>query len=468
MKTASALLALAFAAALAAPAFAQVKLDKGVTADKKNCDRLTWIDAAGKDRIINIVNNNDKDKQSAGYICDLSYDAGEAQRRECKGQFGHLVMHGAKKNPGWANSLSDTAKAHCEPVLVGANHAIYRATLEITCDKGPVTATVDYFVRSSRSDFVWAVTFDSSKVEGMGGDTRSPYVDFDWEGVAPYGTGGDLSGFGWAAANKQFRTLGDKVTQNSKWDWSKDCIIPHIIEWKTGALGNAELGLVQTQTYKQHDAGGGWWMQAGKTGTKLPENWNLTYQLNAYQGYSSKRATWMMPYGAVGNKQYKTYDNKNAVGFPYQSYAMLCIFDKYSDGGTDAAIAEMTAVQTTCKLTAATGTVAEKGPAGAGRTDTADYTPAGWDPIYATWNTACQNNAADITLTTGESALAKPTFCFLDYTAATAPATITLDGKPAPAGAACISVDTANKRLFVTLTGTVKDKVQISFAGPKN
>jgi hypothetical protein len=470
MKTSAAFAALALGLAVASPAFAQVKLEKGVTADNKKCDRITWLDANGKDRIINIVADNDKEKQSAGYICDLSYDAGEKQRREGKGTFGHLVMHGAKKNPGWANSLSDTAKVRCEPVFEGPNHALYRAVMDINSDKGLISATVDYFVRAGRSDFLWAVTFDTSKVEGMAADTRSPYVEFDWEGVPPGGQGGDLSGMGWAAADKQFRTLGDKVSGNSKWDWTKDCIIPHIIEWKTGALGDAELGLVQTQTYKQHDAGGGWWMQAGKSGTKLPENWNLTYQLNAYQGYSSKRATWMMPYGAVGSKTYKTYDNKNAVGFPYQSYAVFCILDKYSEGGTDAAIAEMTSVQTTCKLEAAVGAVAEKGPAGAGRTDEADYKPAGWDPIYATWNVACKDNAADCSLTTGEggSTLYRPTFVFTHYTAAAAPTTITLDGAPAKAGTALVSLDKAGQRLFVTLTTTVKGKVQIAFTGPKN
>lgn len=224
-------------------------------------------------------------------------------------------------------------------------HALYSATMVIPSsvkskqgnitNTGPVAITIHYFVRAGRNDFVYAVAFDTSKTQGLGADTRTPYVEFDWEGNGNYG--GQISGFGWAAANRQFRTIGAPLSAKSEWDWTRECVIPHVIEWKDEQTGDAEIGLVQTQTYAQHDAGAGWWKQWGNKGKGLPENWNLTYQLNAYQGFTSKKTTWMMPYGAVGAKQYDVLDySRKASGHPCQGYALLCLFDKHSTRGVDA------------------------------------------------------------------------------------------------------------------------------------
>ncbi len=454
-------------------ASAEVTVEKKADVGGSICDKLVWNDATQARRTVAIVAERDREKFAGGYVAYLSYSV-DGKLRECKasagglGGFGQLVMHGAHPR-GWATSKEDAVSIKCVPILEGRHHAIYRAAMDVKTSKGIVPCTVDYMVRSGRNDFLWAVTFDTRGVTGLAADTRSPYSEFDWEGNG--GTGGPLSGFGWAAGNKQFRTLGDTLGAGVKWDWSKDCVIPHVIEWKAKDAGDAEIGMVQTQTYAQHDAGAGWWRQEGKKGAGLPENWNLTYQLNAYQGYTSKRATWMMPYGAVGAAKYDVFDySRKASGKPFQSYALLCVFDKYSDGGVDAAVAEMVTVQTKCKLTAALGSVAQSGPAGAGREDEAPYTPAGWDHVYAAWTVASTANAAQCNLAVADGALPNPTFCFTGYTSPKVPDVLTLnDGALKDGKGYFASVDTDAKRLWVTFNRKFTgDKNAIAFKGSPN
>jgi hypothetical protein len=454
----------------------QVKIEPKVTVNGSVCDKLVWVDAAGKERTVSVVVDKDKEKFAGGYAVDITYYA-DGALRDCKaggggtGGFGHLVMHGG--NPrGWATSKEDAKKIECLPLFEGANHAIYRARMDVLTSGGMVPCTVDYFVRTGRNDFIWAVTFDTSATTKLVADTRSPYIDFDWEGDGKINE--PISGLGWAAGSKQFRTLDEKLTAGTKWDWTKDCNIPHIIEWKTKAMGDAEVGLVQTQTYAQHDAGSAGWNDAvGKSGTGLPAGndvWKLSYQLNCYQGYGTKRATWMMPYGAVGSEKYDIFDgSRKASGKPFQSYSVLCLLDKYSDGGVDALVNEMAIVQEFCKCTATTGTVAAKGPAGAGRTDEAAYAPAGWDQVYAMWTAACADNAIDCNLAIEAGSLTNPTFCFTNYSSPKPPA-ISLNGAELKADKDYFaSVDTAGKRLFVTFGKRFEGaKNAIAFKGLPN
>jgi hypothetical protein len=439
-----------------------IKVEKKTSIGQNNCAKIAWSDAAGRERAAAILLTGETSKNAGGYIVYLSYYAGQTLR-ECKAGtgLGYIVMHGARKQPGWATSIDDSKKVVYSVPFQGPHHVVYRAAMDLATDNGPVLCTVEYFFRTGRSDFLYLVTFDSKGTTGLNADTRSPYVDFDWEGNGT--TGGDLSGFGWAAANKQFRTLGDKLTAQSKWDWTKPCVIPHVIEWKNRNAGDAEIGLVQTQTFNQHDGGDAWWSKAvGTKGTGLPENWNLPYQLNAYQGYSSKRTTWMMPYGAVGAEKYDVFaTGRKASGKPYQGYSLLCVLDRHSEGGVDAAVSEMVTVQTQSKLTATVGTVVEKGPAGVGRTDQATYSPPGWNHVYAMWTVACEGNAAECNLAVTEGSLPNPTFCFTGYTAAKAPKTIALGGKSLAAGSDYYaSLDAAGKRLLVTFNA--------KFEGEKN
>jgi hypothetical protein len=388
-----------------------VEIKQRATVEGSVCDQLTWPDAVGAARTIAVVTQKDKEGHWGGYL----------------------------------------------------PHVSYRAEMTMASSKGPIRATVDYFVRSGRDDFVYAVTFDASKVEGLGADTRSPYIEFDWEGNGRYGDA--LSGFGWASANKQFRTTGETLNAQSPWDWTAECVIPHVIEWKSPQAGDAEIGLIQTQTYAQHNGGSGWWQKQGQSGTGLPENWNCTYQLNAYQGYATKKTTWMMPYGAVGMPAYDVFDySRKASGFPHQSYSLLCVLDRHSYRGVDSAVAEMVCVQTAAKLTATTGTVTTKGIAGAGRTDTVDLAPAGWDHVYAAWTISSSSNAAKCVLDVNKGELRNPTFCLTGYGGSES-VSCTLNGSKLTADKDFFaSLDGPTKRLFVTFGRTLgQGKSALSF-----
>lgn len=459
---------------LCSAAAAEVTVEKKATVNGSVVDKVNWSDSAGQKRTIAVVPEKDKEKFWGGYISYLSYMA-DGKLRECKatggslGGFGHLTMHGA--NPrGWGNSKEDTKNIACDAIFQGPHHAIYRATIEMNTSGGLLIGTVDYFVRDGRSDFIWAVTFDTQATKGLNADSRAPYCEFDWDGA---GYGGQISGFGWAAGGKKFRTTSEPLTTECAWDWSADCTIPHVIEWKSKEAGDAEIGLVQTQNEQQHDAGSaGMNGDIGKTGKGLPAGndvWKLTYQLNCYQGYTTKKTTWMMPYGAVGNPKYQTFTGKTASGKPYQSYALLCVFDKFSQGGADALVSEMETVQNKCKLTATVGTVAEKGPGGAGRTDEVAYAPAGWDQVYGVWTVACAANSADCVLDVADGSITNPTFCFTGYTSPKAPKSLAWNGHDLQDGVDYFaSVDINGKRLFVTIMQKLSAKNQIAFKGEPN
>ncbi len=181
---------------------------------------------------------------------------------------------------------------------------------------------------------------------------------------------------GWGDRYK-FRSLNSPVTMASGWDYSQPNTIPYVIEWANSP--DAEMGLVQTQTYLQHDAGGYWfydrWGTTDANGP-MPEDYNWTYQLNQYELPSttrSKRMAWGSNFGAVGQTSYLAYgDDKNLVGYPYQSYSVFVVLDKHSLGPVAQQVAEIETVQRTA-LSASVGTVVASGPAGIGRSDSVAY-----------------------------------------------------------------------------------------------
>jgi hypothetical protein len=472
---------LAAAALLAPPAWSAVQVEQGVQVAGASCDRISWLDAAGKPRWISLVHGKDQAGLVGGYVNALAYDAAGVTRT-CTasgspiGGFGHVIMHGGRADAVAACSKSHGQDLVTKVLFAGANHALYAITLTIPTtikdkqgqvhDSGPVAIIIHYSICSGRSDFVYAISFDTSKTTDLGADTRTPYSEFDWSGSGGWTV--PISGIGWAAAGKRFRTLDAPLTYDTAWDWTADCAIPHVIEWQDATLGDAEFGMVQTQTEAQHDAGAGWWAaSAGKSGKKLPENWNLPYQLNAYENVTSKKATWMMPYGAVGSAAYDAYGSGHkASGKPWQGYSLLCVYDRWSEHGLDRAVDEMTAVHGGARLTASTGTVVAEGPRGLSGGVTIPYQPAGWNHLYAQWAVACAGNAAAVTLEMPKPGQTNPTFCFSAYGLAKDPV-VTCAGTVLKPDVDCfISVDAPGKRCLVTLNRTVVGTLSLAIHAP--
>jgi hypothetical protein len=95
-------------------------------------------------------------------------------------------------------------------------------------------------------------------------------------------------------------------------------------------------------------------------------------------------------------------------------------------------------------LTANVGTVRTQGIAGVGRTDLQTYNPAGFSPIYGTWEVNALNNQVDLAFLVPGSApttLDTPILVVHNYTGTASPAQILLDG----------SALTANTDYFTSL-----------------
>ena len=70
----------------------------------------------------------------------------------------------------------------------------------------------------------------------------------------------------------------------SGWAYETPNRIPYSMMWTTAP--DAEMGLVQTETWEQHDAGGFWFYSAWGTRDDdgpMPDDWNWPYQLNQYE-----------------------------------------------------------------------------------------------------------------------------------------------------------------------------------------
>jgi hypothetical protein len=327
--------------------------------------------------------------------------------------------------------------------------------------------TVRWFFATGRDHPLWSVTFDTSPAgpNVVSADTRAPYGDMHWDG----GANSEVAGVGWGDRYK-FRSLDSPVKMESGWDYSQPNTVPYVIEWTNNP--DAEMGLVQTQTYLQHDAGGYWfydrWGGVEPNGP-MPEDFNWTYQLNQYElpDSTSKRMAWGSNFGAVGQTSYWAYGgDKTLVGYPYQSYSVFVVLDRHSLNPVADQVAEIETVQK-ASVTASVGSVITAGPAGIGRPDTVTYAPAGYNQIYSTWNVrANAGNQATFNLNVAQGSLTNPIVVIHNYNAAAAPANILVNGAIKNADVDYFaSLDSANHQLWLTLKGSFSGSTAIGVAG---
>jgi len=168
-----------------------------------------------------------------------------------------------------------------------------------------------------------------------------------------------------------------------------------------------------------------------------------------------------MNYGAVGQRSYQVYGNDGtASGYPYQSYATHIVLGRHSDAAVAVQVAEVEAVQQ-ATLSASVGSVVTSGPAGVGRTDTVAYAPAGYNPLYGTWELTAQGGQVDAQLTAA-SALQSPMLVVHGWTSGRAPASVMV-GDHALVGDVqyFASVDAARQTLWLTLPGSYTGATRI-------
>ncbi len=453
-------------AALPASPYDPMAFNEDVSVDGFQSNTFAWDDRSGATRTAALVKNDRVDPKGhhGGYARQFTYMM-DTVKRTVNGAidehpgFGFVVNH-----YGSSGTSSHGVTGTYQALLRGRHHAIHQYKWRMNAG-GAMDVTVQWFFATGRDHPIYAITYDCSPAgrNVINADTRSPYGDMNWDG----GAGSNVAGVGWGDRYR-FRSLGSPITLNNGWDYSQANLVPHVLEYSASV--DAEMGLVQTQTYLQHDAGGYWFYSSwGQTDTNgpMPEDWNWTYQLDQYElpwGSTSKRLAWGANYGAVGQASYMAYgDDKSLVGYPYQSYAVFVVLDRHSLNAVDAQVAEIEQVQKV-SLSATVGSVATSGPAGIGRSDTATYQPVGYNPIYSAWELKADSQsktAFRFSLSSGT--LANPIFLVKGFTASAPPSTIKVNGATKTADQDFYaSLDTANATLWLTLKGSFTGATDVS------
>jgi hypothetical protein len=455
----------AAAAALAEPGCPSLQLVRDAEVDGFRSSRYVWRDSACRPRSAALVNNDVQDPTGlwGGYMRRYTYEV-EGTTRICDGA--------SEQHPGWGYTVnhydgtslsSRIAPGTFRAALTGRHHALHEYRWDLNFGSNRVVkATVHWFFATGKDHPVWAVTFDSSgtAANALNADSRAPYGDLLYDGNA----NADIAGVAWGDKYR-FESLTTPFSLNSAWTYNVPNVVPYVLSWT--ANPDAEMGSVQTQTWTQHDAGYGTLFNSWNTtsGGPMPQDWNWTYQINQYeQPYTprSHRLAWGLNYGAVGYTSYQGYGNaQTRSGHPYQSYSIFMVLGRHSTRSVISQAEQVEALQA-AKLTASVGTVLTQGPAGVGRTDTQIYSPAGYNPLYATWEVQAAGNQAQLAFTSGTRPVESPVFVLRGYTASTPPASVRLDGVTLrPDLDYYASVDDAGNTLWLTLARSVSGTVNL-------
>jgi hypothetical protein len=423
-------------------------------------DQFVWSDDTCHQRTADMIPNISPDASGGfgGYMQRYTYAVGGAVR-VCPGS--------SRRHPGFGfvvNHLDSSARAMdsrwrmgsaTTTVLEGRHHAIHEYVWDYPLGDHPVHIIAQWLFATGRPYPLWAITFDATAAppDAIMADTRAPYGDIAWDG----GVGANVDGVGWGDRN-QFATLASPVTLKSGWDYTAPNLIPFVRTWSNDA--DAEMGLVQTQTFMQHDAGGSQFYVA--RGTKkaagpMPQPSNWPYQLNQYEldGFlASKRVAWGSNFGAVGQRAYKSYgDDRTLVGYPYQSYSVHVVMDRHATDPVRTQVRTEEAVQRST-LRATGATLDTSGPAGIHRPDPQTFEPPGYNPVYGTWEVHATGGAVTLTLET-PAKLPQPMFVVHGWS--TGNPTLRLDSKRLTADTDYYATyDVEHSDLWVTLAKTVE------------
>ena len=452
---------------------APVRLQCGEDLSGFKTDRYVWRDHDCRLRSVSLVRNDAADPAgwNGGYIRRYTYEpAGEAAgaQRTCDGQnpqvpgWGMVTSH-LKDGQTWGAWTQD-ARGTGRTVFKGAHHALHELKWPLSLDGNVVQVTVQYLFATGRDHPLYAITHDASgfPADRIEADVRSPYGDLAFDGNA----NADIAGLGWGDRYR-FVTLGSPVRMSTGWDYREPNVVPYTRMWT--AAPDAEMGVVQTQTWQQKPAGGYWlypeWGTRHEAGP-MPVDYNWPYQLNQYELPSvthSHRLAWGSNFGAVGKRQYPRLGDDGVMlsGYPYQSYSVFMVLGTHAANPVLSLASEVEAWQGV-RLSATEGTVRTRGPGGVGRTDEVTYDVAGYNPVYATWEVNAASNRVSLAFDTAGRTLVHPMLVVRDYTATGAPGAVTLNGQKLTANTDYFaSVDTAGKALWLTLQRDLKGAVTL-------
>ena len=458
--------------------------DSGKTINGYLNDQYKWSDSDCKRRSVALARN---DTQKGGNAKQFTYILPNGTTRTVNpgaqaGGFGYIVAHLSNPSFAWASGADDSPlgsgnSATYQKFFNGTHHAIYQYTLNYVrygltqealddgfepwtwindsndpnfhyVKKYDMPVRIQWMFATGRDYPIWTVTFDLSGIpnHAVDSDFRAPYGDMKIEGGAGTAT---VAGVAWGDKYR-FTTLGSPFTMDNAWDYSQiNPGAPYDSLWT--ASGDAEMGLAGTQVTARQNAGGYNNYQApiwrGHTSTDMGEicvndegagpgydhttpctsDW--AYQLIQYsissagETTNNKRLAWGADWGSLGNSSFTSSNGYTVSGWPRVSYSVYVVLDPHSQNPTRNIALQAKTISLT-QLTATVGTVRVSGSAGVGRSDNKTYSPAGYSPIFSTWEVNAANSNATLKFVVpanAPSTLNAPVIVLHNYTAGTQP-----------------------------------------------
>jgi hypothetical protein len=354
-------------------------------------EQYSWTDANGRPRSAVLARNT----APGGWMLDrYVYQLASTATRTVNatangaGGFGYVVSH----LPYQSNCAATPSTQFCHSIattgddsplgrgftgtysvkLAGRHHAIHEFKITYPRFTGPhptgpqfirydVPVTVQWLFVNGRDHPLWSVTWDWSAVpaslplaQQIEGDSRGPYGDLEFDGVA--NSSSAIGGVAWAMDQRRFITTNAPFTLNSNWTWNtaSAAAVPYNMLWVHNP--NAQMGIVQTSLLATHDAGNGGYSGnfQGATSTtnactgeyKMFCIWDWPYQSienNFYNNLGAvdpnattngRRLAWGAKLGAIGRNSYSNYANSTVSQGQYKSYSTFVVLGEHNPGAS--------------------------------------------------------------------------------------------------------------------------------------
>jgi hypothetical protein len=487
-----------------------ITLSKNVSVNGSATDEYAWTDSAGRTRTVALIRNGciDARGRHGGYAEQFTYGLSGGTTRVVAGTpntsyngaggFGYVVSHlqdaSRASQAGEDDSPLDGGNLGAyRTVFFGFNHAIHEFTLNYPrwgyyngqYIKYQVPVTIQWLVATGKDHPLWSVTYDLSAVpeSAVQADSRAPYGDMQFDGATD-GFGDVIGKVAWGE-KYQFQTTAAPVTLSVAWTWNT--LNPYApYSYLTTQTTDAEMGLAGTRTITHQDAGG-YTGGAGRNLTSAAYHCTTDYQYGLasflmpcvtswpYQtvGYSfydnsgngsstvqtdSKRVAWGTDW-YLGVASQSDVNGNTASGWPYLSYSTYIAMGPKSTTPTILAAEQAQTGEATTLAAVAGCTVKTQGIAGVGRTDTITYSPAGYDPVYATWRLqATSSSSLQFSLAvanTPAADLINPIVVIDGVTDASAPTLVKVGATTLTSGTEYYSsYDPVHQQLWLTLVHT--------------
>jgi len=451
-------------------------IDHDVAVDGLLGDRFTWRDSASLPRTA-VLAHNDGGSGSGGTrggeLREFDYQAGAATRTvrptdDGFGGFGYVVSHPYDDashctGGGDSSSLGHFTAGHFQRVFEGRHHAIFRftqnypryCTANAPAQQYDLPVTIDWVFSSGRDDPLWAITYDLSAVPAgrLEDDSRAPYGQLRIDGATSDGARAPIAGTAWGDYYK-FISTTDPVTFSSEWTWNQPNTVPYVALWASGV--DATMGVVQTQTIQQQDAGGYWgqdlWNHTSADGDGCDGNYvmpcdydwpfqSINYEIGVGSPTQNARLAWGTNFGFLGQSQYRIRGNGEygggsngtalpgdpmAPGWPKKSYSTYIVLGTHSSDPVGAQVRGVETVQGLA-LSAAVGAVATQGASGIADSTPRTLQPTGYDAVYGALAFTADGNRLDANIAVGSGTLRQPLLIVRGYAAAL-PSSVTLNG----------------------------------------